>query len=114
MTLRGKLSRIFAGNKSIKNDYSMDVPSLELSSEKKEEIIEKITLKVKQYGLKTPAILFLRSFKPASVYGAQLAPSMLGPFFMLFEMFDIEAYNYNAIFMSRENVDKLLKRIEEI
>jgi len=112
MSLKKKFSRIFLGKES--KDYSWDSPSLELSPEREEQIIETIANKVEKYGLKTPTLLFLRSYKPASVYGAQISPAMLGPFFMLLEMFNIESYDYNAFFMKRENIDRLIKRIEEI
>jgi len=115
MNLKKKLCRLFRGKEEVKEgDSSKNVPSLELSPEEEEEIIEKIVNKVKQYGLKTAALLFLRSYKPVGPYGAQIAPVIFGPFFFLFDLFNIEGYDYNALFMKRENIDKLIKRIEEI
>jgi len=116
MSLRKKLSRIFRGkdNDVKEEEASRDVPSLELSPEEEEELIEKIVNKVKQYGLKSAALLFLRSYKPVGPYGAQIAPTILGQFFFLFDLFEIDAFKYNALFMNRESIDKLIKRIEEI
>ena len=94
-----------------KEDY---IPSLELTPEKEEEIIEKITQKVEKYGMKTAALLFLRSYKPIGVYASQIAPTVFGPYFMLLDLFNIEGYNYNALFVKRENMDRLIKRIEQI
>ena len=67
-----------------------------------------------ELAMKTAALLFLRSYKPIGVYASQVAPTILGPYFMLLDLFDIEGYNYNALFVKRENMDRLIKRIEKI
>ena len=56
----------------------------------------------------------IRSYKPVSSYGSQIAPAMLGPYFFLLDLFDIEGFNFNAFFMKRENLDKLIGKIEAI
>jgi len=87
---------------------------MELSPEKEEEIIESIVDKVRKYKIKSAALLFLRSYKPMSVYGSQVAPTVFGSYFFLLDLFDIDGFNYNAFFMKRENLDRLIERIEKM
>lgn len=87
---------------------------MELSPEKEDEIIDKIVDKVVRYKMKPAALLFFRSYKPMSSYGSQVAPAMFGPYFFLLDLFDIEGFNFNAFFMKRENLDKLIEKIEAI
>lgn len=87
---------------------------MELSPEKKDEIIDRIVDKVVKYKMKPAALLFFRSYGPMSSYGSQIAPTLLGPYFFLLDLFDIEGFNFNAFFMKRENMDILIEKIEAI
>ncbi|MDH5201301.1 MAG: hypothetical protein OEW93_10465 [Candidatus Bathyarchaeota archaeon] len=85
-----------------------------MSLEKEEEIIESIVDKVRKYKIKTAALLFLRSYKPMSSYGSQVAPTLFGSYLFLLDLFDIDGFNYNAFFMKRENMDRLIDKIEKM
>lgn len=87
---------------------------MELSPEKEDKIIESIVDKARKYKLKQAALLFFRSYKPMSVYGAQVAPAIFGPYFFLMDLFDVDGFNYNAFFMKRENLDRLVEKLEEL
>jgi len=113
MGVRDRLARIF---RSLKEDdkNTVYVPGMELSSEKEDEIIENIVEKIRRYNAKQAALLLFRSYGPMSVYGAQVAPAIFSPYFFLMDLFDIQGFNYNAFFMKRENLGKLIEKIEAI
>jgi predicted RNA-binding protein len=113
MGIRDRLARIFQSLKE-SDESSVYVPDMELSPEKEDEIIENIVEKVRKYNAKQMALLFFRSYKPMSVYGAQVAPALLSPYFFLMDLFDIQGFNYNAFFMKRENLDRLVEKLEEL
>jgi hypothetical protein len=60
--------------------------------------------------LETMAVMFLESIKPLSFIGSQMALFFVGPFLSVFGDLGID---YIKFFDKRENVEKLLKRIEE-
>jgi hypothetical protein len=107
------LSRFFQSLKE-SEESAPYVPDMELSPEKEEEIIENIVERVRKYKAKQMALMFLRSYKPMSVYGSQIAPAFLSQYFFLMDLFDVQGFNYNAFFMKRENLDRLVERLEEL
>lgn len=82
----------------------------ELTSEEEERIINRITDEVMKRRLETMAIMCLESIKPLSFIGSQMALFFVGPFLSVFGDLGID---YVKFFGKRENVEKLLKRIEE-
>lgn len=82
----------------------------ELTQEETEKMMDKIATEVLKRRLETVAIMFLESIKPMSYIGSQLAMVFVGPFLAIFGDFGI---NYIKFFEKRDNVEKLLCKIEE-
>ena len=83
----------------------------ELTDADEEKLIGNIAKTVVEYGLEAPAIMFLEVTRPVSFIASQLAIVALGPLQWLFEL---ETPKYTALFMKRENVGKIIERIEEL
>lgn len=81
-----------------------------IDEKRRDEIIEAIAQKVKQYGLAVPAIFFLEMNKPLSYIGGQVMhffSPLVGVFFEAFE-------DYAYFFDDRKNVELLIQRLEQI
>ena len=83
----------------------------ELTNADEEKLIGNIAKAVVDYGLEAPAIMFLEATRPVSFIASQLAIVALGPLQWLFEL---EGPRYTALFMKKENVGKIIERIEEL
>ena len=81
----------------------------ELSPEDEDRIINRIADEVIKRELETVTIMFLESVKPVSYIGSQFSLAFLAPF----SVFGDLGLDYAKFFEKRENVEKLLKRIEE-
>jgi cell shape-determining protein MreC len=81
-----------------------------IDEKRRDEIIEAIANRVKQFGMTVPAIFFLEMNKPLSYIGGQamhfFAP-IIGVFFNTFE-------DYAYFFDQRENLELLIQRLEAI
>ena len=62
-------------------------------------------------GLEAPAIMFLEVTRPFSFIASQLAIVALGPLQWLFEL---EGPKYTGLFMKKENVNRIIERIEAL
>ena len=62
-------------------------------------------------GLEAPAIMFLEVTRPLSFIASQLAIVALGPLQWLFEL---EGPKYTGLFMKKENVNRIIERIEAL
>lgn len=82
----------------------------QLTPEDEERIINRITDEVMKRGLETVAIMFFESIKPVSRIGSQLSMVFVAPFLSVFGDLGID---YIKFFDKHENVEKLLKRIED-
>ncbi len=83
----------------------------ELTEEEERKLIDNIAKLVVDKGLEAPAVMFLEVTRPLSFIGSQLAILALGPLQWLFEL---EGPKYTGLFMKRENVGKIIERIEEL
>jgi hypothetical protein len=83
----------------------------ELTTADEERLIDNIAKAVVDYGLEAPAILFLEATKPLSFIASQLAIVVLGPLQWLFQL---EGPQYTGLFMKKENVGRIIERIEEL
>jgi hypothetical protein len=83
----------------------------ELAEGDEERLIGNIAKAVVDYGLEAPAILFLEAAKPLSFIASQLAIVLLAP---IQGFFPFEGPKYTGLFMKRENVGKIIERIEEL
>ena len=84
----------------------------ELSSEERDRLIDELARKIVSRGLETPAILFLEMHKPVSFLASQ---SLLVASPFLAPIFGIEGVEkYSRLFGSQENVELLIRRIENL
>jgi len=90
--------------------FGFSLPTLEITSEREDEIIEQFAEKIKQYGLEVPALLLFIPLQPLSPIASYLGLLPLAPFL---EAFDISGFDYVSFFAKPENVSKLLEKIEE-
>jgi len=80
-----------------------------------DELVEKIAKKVVDIGMEAPAVLALESARPLSFIGSQLGRAMIAPWFGVFGWDAMmKADNYMEVFEDKENVKKLVQRIEEL
>ena len=83
----------------------------ELTDEEEEKLIGNIAKSVVDYGLEAPAIMFLEVCRPLSFIASQLAIVVLGPLLWLFQS---DGPKYTGLFMKRENVGRIIERIEKL
>ena len=86
--------------------------STDLTEEETEALIEKAANEIARRKLQTPAILFLEMHKPLAYVGAN-ASLVFAPFAVPFLGFDF-VNNYSRLFSKRENVERLIRKIEEL
>ena len=80
-----------------------------------DELVEKIAKKVVEIGMEAPVVLALESVRPLSFIGSQLGRAMIAPWFGIFGWGAMmKADNYMEVFEDKENVKKLVRRIEEL
>ena len=80
-----------------------------------DELVEKIAKKVVEIGMEAPAVLALESVRPLSFIGSQLGRAMIAPWFGIFGWDAMnKADNFMEVFEDKENVKKLVRRIEEL
>lgn len=83
----------------------------DFSEEEKNKLIEKIAKKIVEKRLEVPAIFFLESIKPVAFVGTQISYVIFAPFLYLLGP---ESFNYLSVFEKREDIEKLLIKIEEL
>lgn len=87
----------------------------ELTQEEVDEIIEWTAKEFYKYGMETAGILFLESFKPLSRLGTSLGTIFFTPFMPIFgDQVAIRSQKVLKVFQEDSNVEKLIKRLEEI
>lgn len=80
-----------------------------------DELVEKIANKVVEIGMEAPAILALETARPLSFIGSQMGRAMIAPWFGVFGWDAMtKADIYMEVFEDRKNVEKLVRRIEEL
>jgi len=83
----------------------------ELSQEDEERLLDRAAHEIKKRKLEMPALLMLEMHKPLSFIGSQ-ASIVFSPFIVPFVGFD--GFNdFSRLFAKRENVEKLLERLEQ-
>jgi hypothetical protein len=83
----------------------------DLTEEEEKKLIDNIARIVVDKGLEAPAIMFLEATRPFSFIASQFAILALGPLQWLFEL---EGPKYTGLFMKKENVGRIIDRIEEL
>lgn len=83
----------------------------ELSEEERDRLIESLVQKIQRYRMESAAIFFLEMHKPLTYVASQ---SMLLGSGFLAPLFGPEnVQKYSKMFEKRENVELLIRRIEE-
>lgn len=82
-----------------------------MTDEEERKLINNIASLVVDKGLEAPAIMFLEATRPFSFIASQFAILALGPLQWLFEL---EGPKYTGLFMKKENVGRIIERIEEL
>lgn len=82
-----------------------------MTDEEERKLINNIARLVVDKGLEAPAIMFLEATRPFSFIASQFAILALGPLQWLFEL---EGPKYTGLFMKKENVGRIIERIEEL
>lgn len=78
-----------------------------------QEMIDKVAAKIVARRLSVPAILFLEVMKPLNFFGAQTL-NFFGPIIESFLKRDNRYYDFTAFLEKRENIEAVLKRVEEL
>ena len=79
------------------------------------EYIEKVAKKIYEYDMETAAILFLESSKPLVWLGGEFGRFFITPFVPIInDEWGVTSEKFFLIFEKRENVEKLLKRLEAL
>jgi hypothetical protein len=81
-----------------------------LSEERKNQLIEAMTRKVVEHSLIAPMIVFLESVKPMAKVGSYTLILFSAP---ILGLFGINGYELVGFFSERENLEKLMKSLEE-
>lgn len=84
----------------------------ELSDEERDAILERIAQGIVRRGMAAPAVLFLELNKPLSFVASQ-SLLVLTPFLAPFVGIE-NVYRYSRLLEKRENVERLIERIEQL
>lgn len=84
----------------------------ELTDEQRDAILERIARAIVQRGMSAPAVLFLELNKPLSFVASQ-SLIVLTPFLAPFVGID-NVHRYSRLLEKRENVERLIERIEQL
>ena len=88
---------------------------IDVTSEEEDEMIRKIASKIHEYKMDVAAILMIESIKPVSYLGSQMGRFFVSPFLPVFgETIGMGGEKLFQIFEKRENVEKLVKAVEEL
>ena len=107
-----KVSRATGSFSSKVKDYLNNSPIVaKLTPEQEEEMIDRIAGKISKFGMEMPAGIVLGIFKPLSYVGSNLILLPASPFLY---MFGINGYPSVSFLEKGENVEKLIKKIEDL
>jgi len=87
------------------------LPSLEISPEREQEIIEKIANAIVKYGLSLPTLFVGPAFVPTSTIFSHVVLVPASPFL---EMLGIDMNEYIAFFYKKDNVWRILDRVDDL
>jgi hypothetical protein len=93
-----------------KKEEGFQIPTLDISEERGEEIVELIANRIVDNRMEAAAMLFLIPLRPISPIVSQLT---LLPFAPLLEAFDIPGFDYVSFMNESDNVQELVKRVED-
>lgn len=88
---------------------------VEVTPEEETELIEQVARKIHEYQMETPAILLLESSKPLVWIGGEMGRFFITPFVpIISDKWGVKSEKFFLIFEKRENVERLLKRLEQL
>lgn len=85
-----------------------------LLPKEEEELIEKTAQAIINSGMEAAAIIFFESIKPLSILGGQFARLFAYPYLSIFGDTGAMGHKLIEVFEKRENIEKLLERINEL
>ena len=87
----------------------------EVTPEEETQLIEQVAQKIHQYQMETAAILLLESSKPLVWIGGEMGRFFITPFVpIISDKWGVKSEKFFRIFEKRDNVERLLKRMEEL
>ena len=88
-----------------------NIPTLEITPERETELIDKIVELVSKHNLEIPTIFLGSGFRSTSTVVSQMLLLPLTPYL---EAFGISGYDYVALFSNKDNVRRLMEKLDEI
>jgi hypothetical protein len=86
----------------------------EISEGEEERIIERAAEIIHEYKMEVPAIMLLESSKPLAYIAGQMGRLYLAPYLPILKQdFNISGEKLLRIFEKRENIEKLIRLLEE-
>jgi hypothetical protein len=92
-------------------DIFCNIPTLEITPERETELIEKLAELVAKHNLEIPTIFLGSGFRSTSTVVSQM---LLLPMTPYLEAFGINGYDYVALFSNKDNVRRLMERLDEL
>lgn len=105
-----KTKDIFSRIKDFFGDL-FELPSTEISPEREEVIIDKMARAVSRFDMEVPAMFMGNLFVPISTIVSQ---TVLTPSALFFELIGIDGYEIAAFFKKKDNVKRLISKLEEL
>jgi len=88
---------------------------VEITPELETEYIEKVAQKIHEQEMETAAILLLESSKPLVWVGGEMGRFFITPFVpIISDKWGVTSEKFFLVFEKRENIERLLKRLEEL
>jgi ABC-type Zn2+ transport system substrate-binding protein/surface adhesin len=88
---------------------------VEITPELEAEYVEKVAQKIHEYQMETAAILLIESSKPLVWIGGELGRFFITPFVpIISDKWGVTSEKFFLVFEKRENIEKLLKRVEQL
>ena len=88
---------------------------MEVTPEEEEEIITRVADKINEYGMNAAAVIMLQTLKPMAYIGGQTGRFFISPLLLgLGEKISVGAEKLFIVFESRDNLEKLIKMLEQM
>jgi ABC-type Zn2+ transport system substrate-binding protein/surface adhesin len=88
---------------------------VEITPEIETKYIETVAQKIHEYQMETAAILLLESSKPLVWVGGEMGRFFITPFVpIISDKWGVTSEKFFLVFEKRENIEKLLKRLEQL
>ena len=95
----------------IKDFFGFELPSLEISPEREDEIIEKIVESVSKHGFVLPSLIVSQMLYPVSTL---LVHTAILPAAPLIEFLGLKGYEYAAFLNKKGNIKRITDKLEAL